>query len=158
MMPDRDSLGMNDTRRVERRVELERLVEALNDELDMFVQTGATDKSMCNGVQNTMEKIRFRWEEISKDFKSLLATMVEGENKKAMLESMEGYRQSYREATMKGGDATADLFNSMETERLEREAQRGGAANERGGGTARQAPPMWTRVCILSTRHCIPCR
>ena len=49
-MPDRESLRMNETRRVERRVELERLVEALNDELDMFMQTGATDKSMCNGV------------------------------------------------------------------------------------------------------------
>ena len=122
-MPDQERLRMNETRRVERRVKLERLVVALNDELDMFVQTGATDNSMCNGVWNTMEKIRFKWEEINKDYKLLLATMVEGENKKAMIESMESYRQSYREATMKGGNATADLFNSIETERLDREAQ-----------------------------------
>ena len=109
-----DSLRMTEMRRVKRRAELERLVDALNDELDMFVETGSTDRSMCNGVRNTMEKICFKWEEISKDFKSVLATMVDGDNKKEMLESQVSYRQSYREATKKGGTATAELYNIME--------------------------------------------
>ena len=129
-------------RRVERRTELERLGESLNDELDMFMETGATDKSMCNGVRNTMEKIRFKWEEVSKDFKSVLATKVEGDNKKAMLESLEGYRRAYKEATKKAGETTANLFNTMETERLDREARRGGPAQGGGGESARHAPPQ----------------
>ena len=49
-MPDLDSLRMNKTRRVEKRNELERLGDALRDDLELFVETGSTDRSMCNDM------------------------------------------------------------------------------------------------------------
>ena len=130
-----DDLRMNESRRVEKRAEMEQLVEALKDELNMFMDTGSADKSMCYGMRQTMERISVKWEEINKDFKSLLATTVDGEAKKDLTEACEGYRCSYIDATTKGVNATADLFNRMETERLDREAQGQGGG---GGGEGEQ--------------------
>ena len=78
-MPDMESLRMNETRRVEKRSELERLGDSLRDNLELFVETGGSDRSMCNDMRVQMDKIKAKWEEVSKDFKQLLATMVEGD-------------------------------------------------------------------------------
>ena len=43
---------MNDARRVKTRSELESLVNTLKDNLELFVETGGSDRSMCNGVRS----------------------------------------------------------------------------------------------------------
>ena len=135
---------MNETRRVEKRSELERLGDALRDDLELFVETGSMDRSMCNDVRVHMDRIKAKWEEVSKDFKQLLATMVEGDVREKTLQAQETYRTAYIGGIKNAGEATAELFNTMETERLDREARRGGGgqATEGGGvGTGRGAPP-----------------
>ena len=89
-----DALRMNESRRLEKRAEMEHLIEVLMDELNMFTDTGSADMTMCHGVRQTMEKISGKWTEISKDFKALQATTVDGEAKKELTEATEGYRHS----------------------------------------------------------------
>ena len=160
IMPDLDSLRMNETRRVEKRNKLERLGDTLWDDLELFVETGSTDRSMCNDVRVQMDRIKGRWEEVSKDFKQLLATMVDGEVRENTLEAQDAYRTAYIGGIKKAGEATADLFNTMETERLDREARRGGGGQGQegggGGGLLEVLLPVWMKVCILSSRHRIP--
>ena len=82
---------MNETRRVEKRSKLERLGDALRDNLELFVETGSMDRSMCNDVRVHMSKVKVKWEEVSKDFKQLLATMVEGDVREKTLQAQESY-------------------------------------------------------------------
>ena len=141
-MPDVESLRMNETRRVEKRSGLERLGDALRDDLDLFVETGSSDRSMCNDMRVHMSKVKVKWEEVSKDFKQLLATMVEGDVREKTLQVQESYRNAYMGGIKKAGEATAELFNTMETERLDREARGGGGGQAGAGlGTGRGAPP-----------------
>ena len=59
----------------------------------------------------------------------------------------------------KAGEATADLFNKMETERLDREARGGGGGQGQEGagvGTGRGTPPRVDEsLYVLSLRHCM---
>ena len=59
---------MKNMRSVKARAELESLVNTLKDDLELFVETGGSDRSMCNGVRVKMDNIKTRWEEVSKDF------------------------------------------------------------------------------------------
>ena len=122
-MPEVESLRMNNARSVKTRSELESLMNTLKDDLELFVETGGSDRSMCNGMQVKMDNIKTKWEEVSKDFTQLLATNVEGEVRNNTLEAQTSYRKAYMGAIKRAGEATAELFNTMEKERLDREAQ-----------------------------------
>ena len=132
---------MNDTRRVEKRRELESLADNLRDDLELFVETGSSDRSMCNDVRVKMDNIKTKWEEVSKDLKQLLATNVEGEVRNKTLEAQESYRMAYIGGIKRAGEATAKLFNTMERERLDREAQNNGGQEGGGGGGAGKRLP-----------------
>ena len=138
---------MNNTRSVKARAELESLVNTLKDDLELFVETGGSDRSMCNGVWVKMDNIKTRWEEVSKDFTQLLATNLEGEVRNNTLEAQMHYRKAYMGAIKRAGEATAELFNTMEKERLDREALNTGGATGGGGVVPVGAPLLvWTRV------------
>ena len=113
---------MTETRRLEKRAKMEHLVEALMDDLNLFMETGSEDKTLCYGVRQTMERISGKWVEISRDFKAILAMTVEATAKKEVQETCEEYRCSYLDAQMKGVNGTADIYNRMEMERLDKEA------------------------------------
>ena len=128
---------MNNTRSVKARAELESLVNTLKDNLDLFVDTGGLDRAMCNGVRVKMETLKKSWEEVSKDFTTVLATAIEGEARDNTIEAQTQYRKAYMGAIKNAGGATAELFNIMERERLDREASNTGGAAGGGGGGAR---------------------
>ena len=95
---------------------------------------------MCNGVRVKMDNIKTRWEQVSKDFTQLLATNIEGEVRNNTLEAQTHYIKAYMGAIKRAGEATAELFNTMEKERLDREAMNTGGATG-GGGARGGAPP-----------------
>ena len=141
-MPDVESLRMNNTRSVKTRGELESLINTLKDDLELFVETGGSDRSMCNGVRVKMDNVKTKWEEVSKDFTQLLATNLEGEVRNNTLEAQTSYRKAYMGAIKRAGEATAELFNTMEKERLDREAMNtGGATGGWGVGAHGGTPP-----------------
>ena len=133
---------MNNTRMVNSRAEMESIVSTLNDDLNLFTETGGLDRAMCNGVRAKMEDLKKRWEGVTKDFTTLLATAMESEARELTIASQEAYRKAYFGAIKNAGAATSELFNSMERERLDREASNtGGSAGGGGGGARTGAPP-----------------
>ena len=133
---------MNNARSVKARAELESLVSTLKDDLDLFTDTGGVDRAMCNGVRVKMEILKKSWEEVTKDFTNLLAAAVEGEARDNTIAAQDQYRKAYMGAIKNAGAATAELFNTMERDRLDREASNtGGAAGGGGGGARGGAPP-----------------
>ena len=129
---------MTEAWRLEKRAEMEHLVEAPMDDLNLFTETGSEDKTLCYSLRQTMESISKKWADISRDFKAMIATTVDASAKKEVQETCEGYRYLYMDAQTKGVNTSADLYNQMETERLDREAQNPGGGG--GGGTAAARP------------------
>ena len=141
-MPGQEGLRMNNTRMMNSRAELESVVSTLNDDLNLFMDTGGMDRSMCSGVRAKMADLTRRWEGVTKDFTTLLTTTLDKETKKLTLESQEQYRKAYYGAIKNAGAGTSELFNTLERERLDREASNtGGAAGGGGGGARTGAPP-----------------
>ena len=101
----------------------------MNDDLNLFTETGGTDRAMCNGVRTKMADLTRRWEGVTKDLTTLLTTTLDNEAKKLTLESQEQYRKAYYGAIKNAGAATSELFNTLEQERLDREASNTGGGS-----------------------------
>ena len=116
------------------------MVSTLKDDLDLFTDTGGTDRAMCNAVRVKMADLMRHWEGVTKDFTTMLATTLDKEAKELTIKSQENYRKVYYGTIKNAGAATSELFNTLERERLDREASHtGGAAGGGGGGAG--APP-----------------
>ena len=133
---------MNNTRMMNSRAELEGVVSTLQVDLDLFMDTGGTDRAMCNALRIKMADLTRCWEGVTKDFTTTLATTLEKEARELTIKAQENYKKAYYGAIKNAGAATSELFNTLERERLDREATHtGGAAGGGGGGARTGAPP-----------------
>ena len=133
---------MNDTRIMKDRAEMEGLVTTLQLDIEMFTETGTSDRAMCNSIRLKMADLSKRWEKVTRDFTTALATEHRDEQREVLTKALDLYKRTYAVAFKNAGAATSVLYNTMETERLDREAAAaGGGAGGGGGGTRTGAPP-----------------
>ena len=64
---------MNNTRMMASRSELEGAVSTLQVDLELFTDTGGTDRAMCSALRHKMADLTRRWEGVTKDFTTTLA-------------------------------------------------------------------------------------
>ena len=133
---------MNDTRIMKDRAEMEGLVSTLQLDIEMFTDTGTSDRAMCNAIRLKMADLSKRWEKVTRDFTTALATEHRDEQRDLLSKALDLYKKTYAVAFKNAGAASSVLYNTMETERLDREAAAaGGGAGGGGGGTRTGAPP-----------------
>ncbi len=135
---------MNDARIMKDRAEMEGMVSTLQLDMELFTDTGGSDKAMCNALRLKMADLSKRWEKVTRDFTTALATEQREDQRALMSKAQDQYKKAYYGAIKNAGAATSELYNTMETERLDREATAaaaGGGAGGGGGGTRTGAPP-----------------
>ena len=119
---------MNNTRMMASRSELEGVVSTLQVDLELFTDTGGTDRAMCSALRQKMADLTRRWEGVTKDFTTTLATTLGDDARALTVKAQENYKKAYYGAIKSAGAATSELFNVMERERLDREATAAAAA------------------------------